>query len=81
MYMLQCLFLKLISGLLLSSSKYFWHYFQNAAKHSYVQLAAVEQQKTREKVKKLAVDHKVWEYFLLSKVGSLTICDWVLPCF
>ncbi|KAF2555471.1 hypothetical protein F2Q68_00017872 [Brassica cretica] len=32
---------------------------QSAAKYSYVQLVALEQQKTREKVKKMAVDHKV----------------------
>jgi hypothetical protein len=38
---------------------------QNAAINSYVQLSALEQQKTREKAQRLAVDHKVWECFLL----------------
>lgn len=56
----------LISGLPLRLLKFVqWHYFQNAAIFSYAQLAAVEQQKTREKVQRLAVDHKVWECFLL----------------
>uniref|UniRef100_A0A1J3FBR3 Factor of DNA methylation 3 n=1 Tax=Noccaea caerulescens TaxID=107243 RepID=A0A1J3FBR3_NOCCA len=44
---------------------------QNAAKYSYVQLAAVEQQKTREKVKKLAVDHKMQKEKLHERISAL----------
>ncbi|CAA7016238.1 unnamed protein product [Microthlaspi erraticum] len=44
---------------------------QNAAKYSSVQLAAVEQQKTREKVKKLALDHKMQKEKLHERIATL----------
>ncbi|CAH8359918.1 unnamed protein product [Eruca vesicaria subsp. sativa] len=44
---------------------------QSAAKYSYVQLVAMEQQKTREKVKKMAVDHKMQKEKLRERISSL----------
>ncbi|KAF8109472.1 hypothetical protein N665_0095s0044 [Sinapis alba] len=44
---------------------------QSAAKYSYVQLVAVEQQKTREKVKKMAVDHKMQKEKLRERISAL----------
>ncbi|CAN8270115.1 unnamed protein product [Cochlearia groenlandica] len=44
---------------------------QNAAKYSYVQHAAFEQQKTREKVIKLAVDHKKQKDKFSARIASL----------
>ncbi|XP_010499136.1 PREDICTED: factor of DNA methylation 3-like [Camelina sativa] len=44
---------------------------QSAAIYSYVQLAAVEQQKTREKVQKLAVDHKMQKEKLHKRIAAL----------
>ncbi|XP_024014820.1 factor of DNA methylation 3 isoform X2 [Eutrema salsugineum] len=44
---------------------------QIAAKYSYVQLASVEQQKTREKLKKLAVDHKIQKEKLHDRIAAL----------
>ncbi|VVA97389.1 unnamed protein product [Arabis nemorensis] len=44
---------------------------QNAAKYSYIQLAAVEQQRTREKMKKLAVDHKMQKEKFREKIAAL----------
>ncbi|CAN7001828.1 hypothetical protein IGI04_020590 [Brassica rapa subsp. trilocularis] len=44
---------------------------QSAAKYSYVQLVAVEQQKTREKVKKMAVDHKMQKEKLRERITAL----------
>ncbi|KAJ4893457.1 Factor of DNA methylation 3 [Raphanus sativus] len=44
---------------------------QSAAKYSYVQLVAVEQQKTREKVKRMAVDHKMQKEKLRERILAL----------
>lgn len=44
---------------------------QSAAKYSYVQLVAVEQQKTREKVKRMAVDHKMQKERLRERILAL----------
>ncbi|XP_010486975.1 PREDICTED: factor of DNA methylation 3 [Camelina sativa] len=44
---------------------------QSAAIYSYVQLAAVEQQKTRERVQKLAVDHKMQKEKLHKRIAAL----------
>ncbi|KAF3608219.1 hypothetical protein DY000_02050814, partial [Brassica cretica] len=44
---------------------------QSAAKYSYVQLVALEQQKTREKVKKMAVDHKMQKEKLRERITAL----------
>ncbi|KAJ0263896.1 Factor of DNA methylation 3 [Hirschfeldia incana] len=44
---------------------------QSAAKYSYIQLVAVEQQKTREKVKKMAVDHKMQKEKLRERISEL----------
>ncbi|KAG2305783.1 hypothetical protein Bca4012_085350 [Brassica carinata] len=44
---------------------------QSAAKYSYVQLVAVEQQKTREKVKRMAVDHKMQKQKLRERISEL----------
>lgn len=44
---------------------------QSASKYSYVQLVAVEQQKTREKVKRMAVDHKMQKERLRERILAL----------
>ncbi|CAF1935141.1 hypothetical protein HID58_068404 [Brassica napus] len=44
---------------------------QSAAKYSYVQLVALEQQKAREKVKKMAVDHKMQKEKLRERITAL----------
>ncbi|XP_019090174.1 PREDICTED: factor of DNA methylation 3-like [Camelina sativa] len=44
---------------------------QSAAIYSYVQLAGVEQQKTTEKVQKLAVDHKMQKEKLHKRIAAL----------
>ncbi|CAA0382179.1 Factor of DNA methylation 3 [Arabidopsis thaliana] len=44
---------------------------QNAAINSYVQLSALEQQKTREKAQRLAVDHKMQKEKLHKRIAAL----------